>query len=102
MPAAGLPGATAPRDAVGRNAGMWKWRRAVRYEVIREIFNKCSGNQMRDVSVDELEIDDIDAYMDRFRTGPDVAEDKTVLPDGTVVYDLVANGLKQRVSFSEA
>ena len=33
----------------------------MKYEVIREIFNLCSGNQMRDVYVDELEIPDIDA-----------------------------------------
>ena len=28
------------------------------YEVIWEIFNKCPRNQMRDVFVDEIEIED--------------------------------------------
>ena len=73
----------------------------MKYEVIREIFNLCSGNQMRDVYVDELEIKDVDAYMDQFRKGSDVQEERSVSKDGTIVYDIVANGLKQRVSFSE-
>jgi hypothetical protein len=34
-----------------------------RYEVIWEIFNKCSGNQMRDVFFEEIETDDPDAYI---------------------------------------
>lgn len=74
----------------------------MRYEVIREIFNKCSGNQMRDVSVDELEIDDIDAYMNQFRVGNEITEERSVSDDGTIVYDIVADGLKQRVTFTEA
>jgi hypothetical protein len=74
----------------------------VRYEVIREIFNSCSNNQMRDVDMSELEIADVDAYMDRFRKGRDVQEERTVAPDGTIVYDLVTDGLRQRVSFTEA
>lgn len=74
----------------------------MRYEVIREIFNKCSGNQMRDVSVDELEIDDIDVYMNQFRVGNEIAEERSVSDDGTIVYDIVADGLKQRVTFTEA
>lgn len=74
----------------------------MRYEVIREIFNKCSGNQMRDVSVDEHEIDDIDAYMNQFRVGNEITEERSVSDDGTIVYDIVADGLKQRVTFTEA
>ena len=73
----------------------------MKYEVIREIFNLCSGNQMRDVYVDELEIPDIDAYMNQYRTGNDIQEERTEQDDGTIVYDIVADGLKQRVSFTE-
>jgi len=75
---------------------------SVRYEVIREIFNSCSNNQMRDVSMSELDIEDINAYMDRYREGSDIAEERTVAPDGTIVYDLVTDGLRQRISFTEA
>ena len=74
----------------------------MRYEVIREIFNSCSGDQMRDVSVNELEIPDVDAYMEQFRRGSEVEEERTVAEDGTIIYDIVANGLRQRVSFTEA
>ena len=33
------------------------------YEVIWEIFNKCPRNQMRDVFVDEVEIEDPEEYI---------------------------------------
>jgi len=35
----------------------------MRYEVILEIKNTCSGNQMRDVFFDEYEIDDPDRWI---------------------------------------
>jgi hypothetical protein len=73
-----------------------------RYEVIREIFNKCSNNQMRDVFVENVETDDLDEYMNRYRVGSDISEQRTVEPDGTVVYDIVCDGLHQRISFTEA
>ena len=71
------------------------------YEVIHEIFNQFSGNQMRDVYVTEEQIDDVDSYMNKFRVGKDIQEDSFVSENGTVIYDLVVDGLKQRVSFSE-
>ena len=33
------------------------------YEVVREIQNSCSGNQMRDVFFDEIETDDPEVYV---------------------------------------
>ena len=33
------------------------------YELVREIQNSCSGNQMRDVFFDEVETDDPEAYV---------------------------------------
>lgn len=72
-----------------------------RYEFIREIFNECSNNQMRDVAMSEQDIVDVDAFMDQFRTGADIQEQCTVEEDGTVVYDLVVDGLRQRFSFAE-
>ena len=33
------------------------------YEVIWEIFNKCPRNQMRDVFVEEVEIEDPEEYI---------------------------------------
>ena len=72
-----------------------------RYEFIREIFNECSNDQMRDVAMSEQDIIDVDAFMDQFRTGADIQEQRTVEEDGTVVYDLVVDGLRQRFSFAE-
>lgn len=69
------------------------------YEVLREIFNQCSGNQMRDIYVEEVRIDDIDAYMDTFRVGKHITEERFENEDGTISYDLNVDGLRQRITF---
>lgn len=73
----------------------------MRYEVIREIFNDCSNNQMRDVSVSTIETDDIDHFMDQYRSGKDIQEERIEEADGSIVYYLVTDGIRQRISFSE-
>ena len=60
------------------------------YETVWEIFNKCANNQMRDVFIEELEIEDIDAFLQEKFKGKEVTFDKTVQPDGTIVYDIIA------------
>lgn len=70
------------------------------YEVIREIFNKCSGNQMRDVDVSEVEAASVDEVMDKFRNGTEIEEETTVKPDGSTVVDLTVNGLRQRFTIT--
>lgn len=72
----------------------------MRYEVIREIFNKCSGNQMRDVFVSQVETDNPEAYIRNMLTGDFEVFEKTETKDG-VVFDIVMSGLRQRFSFSE-
>ena len=57
---------------------------------------------MRDVHMDIVRIDDVDSYMDRFRVGKDIQEERSVSDDGTIVYDITVDGLKQRVTFSES
>ncbi len=73
----------------------------MRYEVIREIFNKCSGNQMRDVFVSTVETDDPEGYVRNLLKGKEVVIDKVVLQDGTIEFDVDIAGLKQRFSFTE-
>lgn len=73
----------------------------MRYEVIREIFNKCSGNQMRDVFVSTVETDDPEGYVRDLLKGKEVVIDKSVLKDGTIEFDVDISGLKQRFSFTE-
>ena len=73
----------------------------MRYEMIREIFNKCSGNQMRDVFVSTVETDDPEGYVRNLLKGKEVVIDKDVLKDGTIQFDVDIAGLKQRFSFTE-
>ncbi len=72
----------------------------MRYEMIREIFNKCSGNQMRDVFISTVETDDPLGYVEQMLAGKEVKLEPETLPDGTVVIDADVAGLKQRFSFS--
>ncbi|GMO61159.1 MAG: hypothetical protein Ta2G_20940 [Termitinemataceae bacterium] len=71
----------------------------MQYELIREIFNQCSGNQMRDVFVSEVETDDTDAYIKPFLVGDKVVCEKTKT-DTSIIYDLDLDGLKERFSFT--
>lgn len=71
------------------------------YEVIWEIFNKCPRNQMRDVFVEEVEIEDTEEYIKKKFQGKEVSYDKTVLNDGTIIFDIVTSQIKQRCSFTE-
>ena len=68
------------------------------YEVIWEIFNKCPRNQMRDVFVEEVEIADPEAYVKQKFQGKDVSYEKTVLEDGTIIFDIQTSMIRQRCS----
>ncbi|UOO37457.1 hypothetical protein IZU99_09420 [Oscillospiraceae bacterium CM] len=70
------------------------------YEMIWEIFNSCSGNQMRDVFVEEIEIEDVAAYVANKFDGNDISVETTTSP-GCTIYDIVINGLRQRLTFTE-
>ena len=70
------------------------------YELIREIFNQCSNNQMRDVFVSEVTTDDPDTVARSFCTGKDFEMEKELRPDGAVIYHLTVDGLRQRLSFT--
>lgn len=70
------------------------------YEMIREIFNQCSNNQMRDVYVSEIETDDTDSVAKKFCTGKNFTMEKEIKQDGVIVYELTVDGLRQRLSFT--
>ena len=72
----------------------------MRYELIREIYNKCSGNQMRDVFISNPETDDPEMFVRDMLKGKEVQIEREDLPDGTVVIDAVVAGLEQRFTFS--
>ena len=74
--------------------------RGMRYELIREIFNLCSNNQMRDVFVSEVETSDPEAVARTYCRGKDVTMDRTDNEDGSIIFDVVADGLHQRLRFT--
>lgn len=71
------------------------------YEAVWEIFNLCSGNQMRDVFVEELAIEDLDEFVRGKFKGEEVTYEKSILSDGTVVFDIQTSKIRQRYSFTE-
>ena len=72
----------------------------MRYELIREIFNSCSNNQMRDVFVTEVETDDpLEVMMQYCKSREEIVETEN-LPDGTAIFHVVSSGLRQRYSFT--
>ena len=72
----------------------------MQYEMIREIFNQCSNNQMRDVYVSEIETDDTDSVAGKYCTGKNFTIEKDITKDGVIIYELVVDGLRQRLSFT--
>ena len=71
------------------------------YEQVREIFNECDNNQMRDVDIQIIETDDVNAVVKAFCQGSDVSCERLDQPDGTIVFDIIIDGLSQRISFVE-
>lgn len=72
----------------------------MKYEMIREIFNSCSNNQMRDVYVFDVETDDPEEILMSYIQSKDEIKDKTVHPDGSVIFEVIRSGLRQRYSFT--
>ena len=71
------------------------------YEVVHEIFNRCSGNQMRDVFIEEAEIEDLEVYMTSRHQDREFTFEREDLEDGTVIYHVNTSGLLQRYTFTE-
>jgi hypothetical protein len=72
------------------------------YEMIREIFNNCSGNQMRDVEITTVETDDVDAFLRDYLRDADAQIERLETSPGTVIYEVDIAGLRERFSFTEA
>ena len=70
------------------------------YEAVWEIYNQCTNNQMRDIFIEELETDDVAAFIREKFKGKDLSFEKQILEDGTIVFDITASGMKQRYSFT--
>lgn len=71
------------------------------YEAVWEIYNQCSNNQMRDIFIEEIRTDNLEKFVqDKFK-GKDVHYESSVLEDGTVVFDIMTSGIKQKYTFTE-
>ena len=73
------------------------------YETVWEIFNECANNQMRDVFIDEIELeeDGIEDFLRRKFRDKSMTFERTVQDNGTILYDIDASGIRQRYSFTE-
>jgi hypothetical protein len=71
------------------------------YEAVWEIFNLCSGNQMRDVLIEEIDTDDVEEYVKNKFKGEEFSYEKSVLEDGSIVFDIMTSKIKQRYTFTE-
>lgn len=71
------------------------------YEAVWEIFNQCANNQMRDVFIDEIRIEDPEEFVKQKFKDRDFQYEKIIQADGTIVFDIVTSGIKQRYTFTE-
>lgn len=71
------------------------------YEMIREIFNSCKRNAMRDVFIDEIETEDTEAYVKGLYVDKDAEISKSVSAEGAEIYDVLTKGLAERYSFTK-
>ena len=71
------------------------------YEVIREIENSCSNNQMRDVLFDEVECESPVEYVKSLHAGKtmEILEDRK--PDGSLVIYVTIGNVTQKYIFTE-
>jgi hypothetical protein len=56
---------------------------------------------MRNVDIEEIETADVDGAVEEFCQGRKVSRERSVKPDGTIVFEINADGLAQRVSYME-
>jgi hypothetical protein len=71
-----------------------------KYEMIREIFNSCSGNQMRDLEFKEIETDDVEALARTYVTDPRHTFEVLDNGKGTIIYNISNSDLPERLSFT--
>ena len=71
------------------------------YEVVREIFNACAGDQRGDVTIEELELDSPDTYIAQRFPANQYTVEKTCLDDGSLVYTIAGTDISQKYTFTE-
>jgi hypothetical protein len=56
---------------------------------------------MRDVFIKEIETDNVDHAVQEFLIGTQVQYEKQENSDGSVIFDIDTDGMKQRITFTE-
>ena len=75
-------------------------KEALPVEIVREIANSCSRNQMRDVFFEEAELDDPEAWVRARIQGDDLRTETQTLPGGAVCVYAEHAGLFQKFLFT--
>lgn len=73
------------------------------YEVVHEILNECARNQMRDVFIEEVEIQEgaFEEYIRSKHKDKEIKMEREDLPDGNIRYTVDTSGIVQKYTFSE-
>jgi hypothetical protein len=71
-----------------------------KFEMIHEIFNSCSGNQMRDIEIVEVDEGDVETHVQVHIDDPNAKVERYETVDGTIIYDIDILGQRQRYSFT--
>ena len=69
-----------------------------RYELIREVYDMCSGKP--NSQIQEIETEDLDAYVRGCISKASTCE-KQMGDGGSAVYEVMTNGLRERYTFTE-
>lgn len=72
------------------------------YEVVHEILNECARNQMRDVFIEEVEIQEgaFEEYIRSKHKDKEIKMEREDLPDGNIRYTVDTSGIVQKYTFS--
>lgn len=72
------------------------------YEVVHEILNECVRNQMRDVFIEEVEIQEgaFEEYIRSKHKDKEIKMEREDLPDGNIRYTVDTSGIVQKYTFS--
>ncbi|MDR2842678.1 MAG: hypothetical protein LBV52_05705 [Spirochaetaceae bacterium] len=71
------------------------------YEVVKKIINPVALDTRPVVSVDEIEIDDIDKYVLQFASGKNSGMEREVQADGSITFKIINGDITQIITFTE-
>ena len=70
-----------------------------KYEMIKELFNNCSGGAS--ATFDEVETEDVEAYLKKMRYITEKSVVTKIESDSALVYEVENNGITAKYTFTE-